>query len=175
MISQTKKRGIKMKYFTFKLATARLCAVCLGICVLFGSLCLTGAFSVLGNDVLSASAKEKNADTSDKRIVFLQSYGWEILEEPLITKEITIPKSFDPVYTRYNTDIQLPEGFDLSRYKGKTATLYCYKVINYPYDDEVYANILVCNGQVIGGDICSVRLDGFMHGFTPPDGITLPS
>ena len=44
-----------------------------------------------------------------------------------------------------------------------------------PTEDEVTANILVYENKIIGGDICSVNLDGFMHGFTPPDGVVLPS
>lgn len=160
-----------MKCFTFRLATACLCAVCLGICVLFGLLCLTGSFSSLGNDVFSSA----NMDSRDARLSFLRSFGWEVLEDPVMEKEINIPKSFDEVYTRYNEEIQIPEGYDLRAYAGKKATLYSYVVINYPTEDEVHANLLVCDGKVIGGDICSVRLDGFMHGFTPPDGITLPS
>ena len=90
-------------------------------------------------------------------------------------KEITIPKTFDEVYTRYNKDIQIPSGFDRRKYAGKQVALYTYIVINYPTEDEVTANLLVYNNKIIGGDICSVSLDGFMHGFTPPDEVVLPS
>ena len=40
---------------------------------------------------------------------------------------------------------------------------------NYPgyenKDGVVRANLLVYEGRVIGGDVCSVELDGFMQGF----------
>ena len=39
---------------------------------------------------------------------------------------------------------------------------------NYPgYEDLdcIHATLLIYDGQVIGGDICSTQLDGFMHGF----------
>ena len=43
---------------------------------------------------------------------------------------------------------------------------------NYPgyenKDGVIRANILVYDGRVIGGDVCSVELDGFMHGFEKP-------
>ena len=31
--------------------------------------------------------------------------------------------------------------------------------------EYIKINVLVCDGKVIGGDVCSVKLDGFMHGF----------
>ena len=45
--------------------------------------------------------------------------------------------------------------------------LYSLRVTNYPsYDGpgEVWATVLVRKGHVIGGDIHSTALDGFMHG-----------
>lgn len=168
-----------MGYHIFKLATGRLCAVCLGLCVLFGTLCLTGSFSALGGNVVGAAATGDSAawdvNTPEGRVSFLQSFGWEAEEAPTLTKEITIPKTFDEVYTQYNEEIQLPEGYDLRRYAGKQVTLYVYRILNYPTEDEVTANLLVAEGKVVGGDICSARLDGFMHGFTPPDGILAPT
>ena len=38
-----------------------------------------------------------------------------------------------------------------------------------PTDGSIRANLLVYDGVVIGGDVCSVALDGFMHGFERPD------
>ena len=29
---------------------------------------------------------------------------------------------------------------------------------------EVRANLIVCEGQLVGGDVCSAELDGFMQG-----------
>lgn len=164
-----------MRYFTLKLEAVKLSAVCIGVCVLFGALCLTGSFSALGSDVFSSAEVKDLTGDIDGRLRFLKSHGWEVLDTPVMEKEITVPKSFDEVYTRYNEDIQLPSGFDLRKYAGKQVTLYTYIVINYPTEDEVTANILVYENKIIGGDICSVNLDGFMHGFTPPDGVVLPS
>ena len=43
---------------------------------------------------------------------------------------------------------------------------YTYKITNYGEgEDTVYANILVYRDKVIGGDICSANVDGFIHGF----------
>ena len=32
-------------------------------------------------------------------------------------------------------------------------------------EEFIKINILICDNVVIGGDVCSVKLDGFMHGF----------
>ena len=54
-------------------------------------------------------------------------------------------------------------------YKGKRVKRYTYEVTNYPGQASgVRANLLVDGGMVIGGDICSLTLDGFMHGFALP-------
>ena len=167
-----------MGYHLFRLNSGRLCALCLALCVLFGTLCLTGSLSDLGIHVVGAAtvgAGEFAADTAEGRLSFLKSFGWEAEETPALVKEITVPKTFDEVYSRYNEEIQLPEGYDLRRYAGRQVTLYVYQILNYPTEDEVTANLLVADGTVVGGDICSVRLDGFMHGFTPPDGLPVPS
>ncbi len=54
----------------------------------------------------------------------------------------------------------------MTKYAGKRCKRYSYSVLNYPEEPEdVRANILVYNGKIIGGDVCSLKLDGFMHGF----------
>lgn len=53
---------------------------------------------------------------------------------------------------------------------GKTVKRYTYIIHNYPDEtDQVRANLLVYDGKVIGGDICTLALDGFMHGFSPEE------
>ena len=75
---------------------------------------------------------------------------------------------FNDVYKNYN-EIQTSQGFNLEDYKGKKATLYSYKINNYKgheKDEFIYADILVYNGKIIGGDVCSTNAEnGFMHGF----------
>ena len=46
---------------------------------------------------------------------------------------------------------------------------YTYEITNYPnYEGKVIANILVYRGKVVGGDICSADINGFIHGFEAP-------
>ena len=103
--------------------------------------------------------------TADQRIAFLEQFGWEVEAEPLEVREIHIPEEFDDVYTRYN-ELQKSQGLDLLPYAGKTCRQWIYRVLNYPKSgEEVRAILLVYDGLVIGGDISSVKLNGFMTGF----------
>lgn len=117
------------------------------------------------NAVLGVSLK---AGTNQERIAFISNFGYDVISEPKQIKDIIIPEQFNDTYTRYNI-LQKRQGFDLERYKGKNAKTYSYAVTNYPdidnSEEEIRANLIVCDGVIIGGDICSVRLDGFMHEF----------
>ncbi len=116
--------------------------------------------------VMTMSAKDfKNIATNDDRIAFLKKYGWEVVTEPHEVAEVDIPVNFDAVYEKYN-QLQIGEGLDLEKYKGKSVKRYTYLVSNYDYEGTVYANLLIYKDRVIGGDICSAKLDGFVHGLT---------
>ena len=116
----------------------------------------------------SANASFSNIaeDTQTERSNFLKSFGWEFAEK-YTQKDVIIPSEFNDVYSNYN-EIQKKQGFDLSDYKGKTVKLYTYSITNYKNQENsgcIFANILVFDNKIIGGDICSTALDGFMHGF----------
>ena len=107
----------------------------------------------------------KNIKSNEDRIAFLKKYGWEVEKEATLVEQIIIPVNFDPIYKKYN-ELQIEEGLDLQKYKGKTVKRYTYLVSNYEYDGTVLANLLIYKNRVIGGDISSTDLDGFVHGFT---------
>ena len=139
---------------------------------IFGAiLCAAGVLVVLITFLSNHSAKpaalgQSAVVSSDsQRAQFLSSFGWEF-DSSYTKKEVTIPKEFNDVYSEYNK-IQKAQGCDLEKYCGKTVELYTYRITNYPQkeNDYIYANILVYNGNVIGGDVCSTAKDGFMHGF----------
>ena len=96
---------------------------------------------------------------------FLSQFGWTVTAEPTEVKTVTIPSEFDKVFSAYN-ELQKEQGLNLSKYKGKEVTRYTFSVTNYPdYTGTVYANVLVCRNRVIGGDVCSADITGFIHGF----------
>ena len=66
------------------------------------------------------------------------------------------------VYNKYN-EIQKKQGLDLAEYKGKTAVMYTYHITNYGDNDNVIANLIVFDGQLIGADLCDTSADnGFL-------------
>ncbi len=102
--------------------------------------------------------------TNEDRVKFLESLGWEVDPMPVSEKIVVIPKEFSDVYNNYNR-LQLDQGYDLSQYRGMEATIYTYTVTNYTgYSGNVVADLYVLNNEVIGGDIHSLAIDGFMHG-----------
>ena len=139
------------------------------------ALVLAGALGVihwLGDESVSASGqvdpKLSQVKSNEDRIKFIQQYGWTVTEEPVEIEEVLIPNEFDDTYEQYNT-IQKSQGFDLSRYKGKTAKRYSYAVTNYPNRQGVLANLLVVDEKVVGGDLCSTEPNGVLHGFSLQD------
>ncbi len=109
-----------------------------------------------------------NASTSKERLDFISQFGWVADDEPCEVREIAIPDEFDEVYNNYN-EIQKKQGLDLLPFKGKRVKRYTYIIRNYPgyseNDECIRINLLVSDGAVVGGDVCSVELDGFMHTF----------
>ncbi len=124
----------------------------------------------------TAAIAKKNSDIKyDKvkdnagRIAFLEQFGWEVDSEPLEEVTIRIPSEFDRVLTSYN-ELQKQQGLDLSKYRGKEVTRYSYKVNNYPgYGGNVTANMIVFKNRVVGGDVCSSDVNGFIGTFEYPD------
>ena len=79
-----------------------------------------------------------------------------------------IPAEFDKVMNTYN-ELQKRGGLDLSKYKGREVTRYSYNVRNYPdYDGTVTANVIVYKNRVIGGDVSSSDVSGFIGTFEYP-------
>ena len=111
--------------------------------------------------------KVKSADDAAK---FLSQFGWVVDAGSVEKREVTIPQEFDKVFAGYN-EMQKSQGLDLSKYKKKAVTRYTFTVTNYDgYEGTVYANVLVYRNRVIGGDICSADVNGFIHGFEKPVG-----
>lgn len=120
---------------------------------------------------VSDGAISLKASNAAERAAFLSQFGWEVDEDPAEVSEVLIPAEFDKGYEKYN-EIQKAQNLDLTPYAGKRAKRWTYNVKNYPgYEGRsgvVQVNILVYNGAVIAGDVCSTELDGFMQGLDFP-------
>ena len=119
-------------------------------------------------DVQTSSSGDLNFEkikTNDDRVAFLSQFGWTVNPEPIEIVETQIPKNFDNVFSTYN-ELQKRQDLDLSDYKGKNVVRYTYEITNYPdYNGKVLANLIIYKNRVIGGDICSADVNGFIHGF----------
>lgn len=141
---------------------------------IFSIIGLVGCFAVIfyncnkGMDNSGFAVSVNDAGTEATKLIdFISSYGWEVKPEPDDVREVLIPAEFDDVYENYN-EIQLAQGLDLIPFSGKRVKKWTYTVTNYPgYEttDYIKINVLIYNSCVIAGDVCSVELDGFMHGF----------
>ena len=106
-----------------------------------------------------------------QRQEFLKEMGWEVSGEFDECRQVLIPEQFNEVYEGYN-ELQKQQGFDLSAYKGKSCDVYTYKVRNYKGHedkDDVRCNLMICDDVLIGGDVSSTELDGFMQGLKKND------
>lgn len=102
--------------------------------------------------------------TQSEQLEFLKELGWETSPEPIDCRSVIIPETWNDVYTEYNK-LQLQQGFDLEKYKGAAAEIYTYEVYNYNgRRPNVIANLTICDGKLIAGDVCCTELDGFMQG-----------
>ena len=142
-----------------------------------GTVILAALFlSLIAAVVLIARASTGRADiytlkTEQDRQEFIHEMGWEADKEYTECKVVLIPEKWNDVYEKYN-ELQKEQGFDLENYKGKTCEIYTYKIHNYEGCDdseEVYINLYICDGVLIGGDVCSWGLDGFMQGLKRSD------
>lgn len=145
-------------------------AVLTAVAVIILSLAFILGIKCLGNiqSAQTSTGIPLSASNNEERLEFISRYGWEVDKEPAEVCDIVIPESFDDVYENYN-QIQIKQGFDLKKYAGQRVKRWTYIVRNYPDtesgDDYIRLNMLVSDGVIIGGDVCSLKLDGFMHGF----------
>ena len=131
--------------------------------VIIGIILLLGA-RAHGANVNTAGAKTSSAVKTEKaRVAYLADCGWSVETPALKEETVLIPKQFNAVFETYN-ELQKQQGFDLTRYAGKEVKLYTYKVVDSNLGENVIATLYVSGGNVVGGDVHSTALDGFMCG-----------
>ncbi|MBQ8267463.1 MAG: DUF4830 domain-containing protein [Clostridia bacterium] len=137
-------------YITF---TKKRLLIIFAIFICFGFICC---------EIYAAGNNINNAKTNADRLIFIKNSGYTVLSNEPSVKTVNIPEIFSDVYNNYNA-LQLSAEYDLSLYKGCEVTIYTYK-INPPddYTGECVVNIIVYNDRIIGGDVSSSALGGFM-------------
>ncbi len=158
-----------MIVFTAKITRRKIVMGMLALCVI---VCSAVAVVMSSGDrtVVSVSDETEKVYAGRKiranedRVSLLRECGWEVSEEPVEFIEVKIPEKFDGVYTEYN-ELQKRQGMDLSKFSGKRVMRYTYMIKDYPGGEAgVVANLIVYKDKLIGGDVSSPKLGGFMHG-----------
>ena len=161
-----------MFVYSVKTSKAKIGALLLaiGAVIIAVAMTLTGSKTPVTND----SALNVKAENSAERTAFLSQYGWNVSSDPVEVSEVIIPEDFDAGYLEY-ASMNKMSGFDLEPFKGMRAKRWTYDVLNYPGFENmkgiVQANLLIFEGRVIGGDICSLESGGFIHSFEKPENI----
>lgn len=100
----------------------------------------------------------------DEMVLYIESFGWEVNPIPTEEIEVIVPEEFDEIYQNYN-ELQLEQGFDLTAYQGELVKRTTFELLNYPdQPDYMCVDILTYGDLVVGADVCSLQLSGFMYG-----------
>ena len=158
-----------MFIYTVKANTLKFVAVVIAAVLVLVSIALiSDRTDVLTTQAISVRNKDINYEkikTEEDRRKFLAQFGWETEDGEVESVTIKLPGEFDRIMTEYN-ELQKSQGLDLHKFKGREVERYTYKVTNYPeYDGVVLANVIIYRNRVIGGDLCSSDVAGFIHGF----------
>ncbi|MBQ2734583.1 MAG: DUF4830 domain-containing protein [Clostridia bacterium] len=160
-----------MFIYSLRASTVKLVGViCVALTVLITLIAFVPTYAISSQtsatpDDTTVSYSYDKIKSADDVVSFLSQFGWQVSAEPVEVKTVTIPAEFDKIFAAYN-EMQKEQGLNLSKYKNKEVTRYTFTVTNYPdYNGTVYANVLVYRNRVIGGDICSADVSGFVHGF----------
>ena len=157
-----------MFIFTAKIDRRKLTAAAVAGVIFCGA--LVALFFLLGGreTAVSSPVGSSSVRTNEDRVAYLEQYGWTVEPEPIAVEELLIPETFDETYDQY-LELQSSQGFDLTKYCGKRVKRYAYAITNYPTGESgVQAGLLVYKNTVIGGEVLSSQLDGFIHGLSLP-------
>lgn len=155
-----------MFVFSIKASTLKIAAVvCASVVALVVLLTMIPVNEPTAASLMYSESTSYNfsgVKSNEDRVAFLSQFGWEVESTPIEEAKVTIPSEFDKVFVGYN-ELQKQQGLDLTKYKNKEVMRYTYKITNYPdYEGTVYANILIYRGKVIGGDVCTADVNGFV-------------
>lgn len=151
-----------MLFLTFKLPPRRIRipAIIAAATVLIA---LIFAFAVRGQSAETAAAAE-----SEVRLCLdcLDGFGWQAEPTPVSAETRTLSTELSEGYLA----LQREAGFDLSDDMGQSVTRYSFTITNYPTGEVgILADLLVRDGAVVGGDVRSSALDGFIHSLKWPE------
>lgn len=151
-----------MMIFTAKL-TRKKTALFVILAGLFVGLVILLAGALGGEDspVSPTGVSLEGIHDNAERVAFLESYGWQVSQEPVETLRLLLPAELEGSWVTYN-DLQKQQGLDLAPYCGKQVERFTYAVANYPGISEgVQVNLYLCGDTVAAGDIFCTGENGF--------------
>ncbi|MCI8554605.1 MAG: DUF4830 domain-containing protein [Clostridiales bacterium] len=154
--------------FVFSVKTSKRQVFSIALCVVMLAAVLVTVAVWPSGGAAAASYHPVSAGTEEQRLSFLRGLGYEVEQPYSEVKEVLIPDEFDAVFQKYN-EIQQSAGMDLQPYHGKRVKCWTYQVLNYPDEAQVNAHLYIYQDEIIGGDVSSAALNGFMHGLTRLD------
>ncbi len=92
---------------------------------------------------------------------FLAANGWEMADAFTISTAL-LPRAEDPAWQAYLA-LQRENGFFMEPFCGETVLRLSCPLKNHPRG-AAEAHFYWHEGRIVGGDILSPALDGFMHG-----------
>lgn len=141
-----------MRFFCISIRSKKMLAMLFGLII----------FLLMFLQYINVSAdKNVTAVTNEDRIQFLITLGYNVEDQTPNTKQSVIPQKFNDVFSLYN-ELQLKADFDLSLYKGCEVTVYSYPLKTVNNKEQYFANLIVADSKIIGGDISSVNINGEM-------------
>lgn len=158
-----------MFIFTARLNRKRLAGAAAALILLCGAaLALGSPDAEPAVDAAAPSPPPSKVKTNEDRIAYLEHYGWQVNPDPVSVEEMLIPETFDESYAEYLA-LQQSQGFDLTEYCGKRIKRCTYEITNYPTGETgVQVSVLIYKNKVVGGEVLSPQLNGFLHGLERP-------
>lgn len=93
---------------------------------------------------------------------FLEERGWETAGT-FSEAWVILPPAEDAAWAQYLA-MQRKNGFNMDAFCGERVLRLSCSIQNHPRGGNVQANLYWYNNRIIGGDIMTPALDGFMHG-----------
>lgn len=123
-------------------------------------LCLWG-----GRSQSAAVAGLSSSPAPQDPAAYLASLGWETVGDP-VCDQVQMPDTFGPAYDQF-LQLQREGGFHLETCAGAVVTRYTFTLSNYPSGEAgILADVMMLEGRIVGGEIRSPALDGFMEPLT---------
>ena len=150
-----------MFIYSVRASTIKVCGLMLLLATIIGVLALTGQGGMVAAATTPTEIDYSGIKTKEDRVEFIKNFGIRLDESSEESVAFRMPDDFDRVIAGYN-ELQKRQGLDLLKYKNKKVTRYTYKVTNYTYDGDVYANLFVYRGKIVACDLSSTEQGGFV-------------